>query len=235
MDILWFLRRRLRFISDLYDTATAASRDTMLKIEEGEPPYVDTRDPECDDVSVPAFLEEYQEASESAEVIGHWCLIMAHASLKAFLEEYIAEMAGRYPKAFGDLHAKLDSTKASNWLERYRTVFLLELRIDWNEAPVKLTDIEQINLTRDDLIHNVNVTSTYIYQTKKHGQRYPQSLFADEMWAGLASGGRIKVGREELTRALEIVEDFCRWLEEIRSNYLAHVRTTEEPTGDGGA
>ena len=70
MDLLWFVRRRLEFIDRLYDQTTAPFRETIRKIDAGEAPFVDTRNPEYDDVSEPMFLEEYQEAAESIEVVG---------------------------------------------------------------------------------------------------------------------------------------------------------------------
>ena len=77
-----------------------------------------------DDVSGdPPFLEELQEASESIEVLGHWCLCMVYASLKAYLEEYVAEMARHFRKAFSDLPERLASKKAKSWFERYRLLF----------------------------------------------------------------------------------------------------------------
>lgn len=51
----------------------------MQKIEAGEPPFVDTRDPEYADE--PAFLAEWQETEESVAVLGQWCLCMVQGSL----------------------------------------------------------------------------------------------------------------------------------------------------------
>jgi hypothetical protein len=216
MDILWFFHRRLQLVSTLYDDATAPFRETMRKIEDGEEPFVDRRDPESQDVTEPAFLQEFLETSEAVELIGNWCLIMVHASLQAFLKEYVAELARTHGHNVAEVRSSLDAIRAKNWFERYRLFFLQQLGIDWENSPVKLTDLEQINLTRDDLIHNVEVTTTYVYRAKKHAERFPKSLFTDEMWEALGIGSKIKVGRDELTRALQIVDTFCMWLEDLR-------------------
>ena len=79
---------------------------------------------------------------------------------------------------------------ARNWFERYHLFFRLEFGIDWESSPVRITDLEQTNLTRDDLVHNVDVTITYIYRAKSHAERFPQSVFADEMWRGWVSAIR---------------------------------------------
>jgi len=65
MNILYFLCRRLHLVSQLYDESTKPFREAVQKIEAGEPPYVDNRNPEDDDVSEPAFLEEALRALES--------------------------------------------------------------------------------------------------------------------------------------------------------------------------
>jgi len=86
-----------------------------------------------------------------------------------------------------------------------------------------------MNLTRDDLIHNVDVTTTHaVYQTKKHAERYPDGVFVDKTYATLGIGGRIRIRRAELTRAMESVDGFCRWLEEIRNDYSAYRKYTPE-------
>jgi hypothetical protein len=222
MDLLWFLQRRLRFTHDLYHGATSPFRETLRQIEAGEPPFVDARDPENGDTD-PPFLDEYQRAAEAIEVIGHWCLCMVFASCKAYLEECVDEMARDY-RGLGDLRQILAQKKAKSWFERYRLLFLEELGIDWEKGPVKLADLEHMNLARDDLTHNVEVMSMYVYQTESHAQRYPKGRFVDDLWTRLGLGGRIKVGPEELTAAITVVDEFCRWLEDIRLHYPKHVR-----------
>ncbi len=78
MDLLYFLKERLKFIEQLYDGAVAPFEETKRKIEEHEPPYVDNRDPEY--VSEPAFLSEWQQADDSIMVIGHWALCIVHGA-----------------------------------------------------------------------------------------------------------------------------------------------------------
>ncbi len=228
MDLLWFLRRRLEFINKLYDQTTLSFQEIVRKINAGEAPFVDTRNPEYQDVSEPMFLDEYQEAGESIEVIGHWCLCMVYASFKAYLAEYVSEMARDY-RGLGDLKEKLMARKNMNWFERYRLSFLEDMGIDWHKGPVKLSELEHLNLARDDVTHNVDVMSMYVYQTERHAARYPKGLFVDEVWMNLNLGGRIKVGRDELTSGLRMVDDFCAWLEDIRIHYRAHIRATEAP------
>ena len=226
MDLLWFLQRRLTFVSNLYDESTAVFQETIRKIDAGEPPFVDNRSAEDEDVSEPLFLEQYQQAGESIEVIGHWCLCMVYASCKAYLEEYIREMERDY-RGLGDLRTKLAGKKAKSWFERYRLLFLEELGIDWRKGPVDLAQLEHLNLTRDDVTHNVDVMSILVFQTDRHKEQHPKGLFIDD-WACLSLGGRIKVGREELTAALRTVDGFCAWLEDIRLHYPSYIKSLAE-------
>ncbi len=59
--------------------------------------------------------------------------------------------------------------------------------------------------------------------------RSPGGLSVAELWWNLNLRGKIKVGRDELTAALQMIEDFCAWLEDIRIHYRAYIETTEAP------
>lgn len=121
------------------------------------------------------------------------------------------------------MQADLAATRGKGWFDRYRTFFRDQLTIDFARSPISIDEIEHMNLTRDDLIHNVDITTTNaVYQTKKHADRYPDGVFVDKSYAMLRIGGRIHIRRAELTRAMENVDAFCRWLEEIRNDYPAY-------------
>jgi hypothetical protein len=59
MDLLYFLKQRLQFLQNLYDSTVSVFEEKKQRIEAGEP-YIDSRDPEYADE--PAFLAEWQEA-----------------------------------------------------------------------------------------------------------------------------------------------------------------------------
>jgi len=145
MNLLYFLKTRLRFIEQLYDGAAAPFVETKRQIEAGEQPYVDNRDPEYYD-GEPAFLTEWQEADDSVIVIGHWCLCMVQASLKAYLEECIGP-SGAYWWDPKHLRGELPKKQGGSWFGRYRLLFLEDLGVDWSTGPVSLDELEQLNLT----------------------------------------------------------------------------------------
>ncbi|MBK3338665.1 hypothetical protein [Burkholderia pseudomallei] len=79
MDVAWFLSRRLDFIRQLYASSSAPFVDRRTKIENKEEPFVPPEDPE------PAFMLEWQEASDSIDVLGHAWLCMLSSALQAYL------------------------------------------------------------------------------------------------------------------------------------------------------
>jgi hypothetical protein len=227
MDLLHFLKTRLKFIEQLYDGAVSPFAETKRKIEEHDPPYVDNRDPEY--VSEPAFLEEWQLADDSVIVVGHWCLCMVQAAFKAYLEECIGPHGGYWWNS-ERLRAELAKKQGGSWFGRYRLLFLEDLGVDWSTGPVSLDELEQLNLTRDDLNHNTDIMSMWIERSEKHAERYPVGLFTDDMWAQAGLGiERVKVDKEKLLLAVQFVERFCTWLDAIRCNYPKYVAEGASP------
>jgi len=225
MDLLYFLKERLRFIEQLYDDAVSPFVETKRKIEDHEHPYIDNRDPE--DASEPAFLSEWQQADDSIMVIGHWALCMAQASLQAYLKGCIGPTGSIWwrPKILLSLLAK---KQGKSWFGRYRLLFLEDLGIDWTKGPVSLSELEQLNLTRDDVIHNMDVLTVNVERTEQHTERYPVGLFTDELWAKIGFE-RVKVDKEKLRHAIELVAKFCAWIEGIRCTYPRYVQNQSEP------
>ena len=187
MDLLYFLKTRLKFIEQLYDGAVSPFVEIKRKIEEHKPPYIDNRNPEY--VSEPASSRVGQQADDSVIVVGHWCLCMVQASLKAYLERCIGPHGGLWWNS-ERLRAELPKKRGGSWFGRYRLLFLDDLGVDWNSGPVSLAELEQLNLTRDDLNHNVDMLSMSIERNEQHVERYPVGLFMDESWARLGYGAR---------------------------------------------
>jgi hypothetical protein len=215
MDLLYFLKARLKFIEQLYDGAVAPFEETKRKIEHHESPYIDDRNPEH--VSEPAFLAEWQQTDDSIMVVGHWALCMVQASLKAYLEECISPLGSIWWSP-DILHGELPKKKGGSSFGRYRLLFLEDLGIDWDKGPVPLSELEQLNLTRDDLIHNLDMFSMSVERVEKHAERFPTGLFTDELWYGLGME-RVKVDKKKLMLAIELVEKFCAWIDSIRCTY----------------
>jgi hypothetical protein len=221
MDLLYFLKSRLDFIERLYDGAISQFEETKRKIEAQEPPYLDSRDPEC--VDEPAFLPEWQDADDSIMTIGYWALCMVQSSLKAYLRECVGPLGNVWWNP-DQLKAELPNKKGGSEFGRYRLLFLEDLEVDWNQGPVKLADLEQLNLTRDDLTHQVDMFNTNVARAAKHASRYPAGMFVDEPWARVGVE-RLKVDKEKLLLAIDLVRRFCGWLDEIRTDFPAYLES----------
>src|SRR5260370_26421546 len=229
MDLLYFLKSRLRFIEQLYDGAVPSFIETKRKIDAGEPHYVDNRNPEYYD-GEPAFLSERQQAYDSVNVLGYWFLCAVQASLQAYLKAYVGP-SGAYWWNAKRLEKKLrDKPRKASWFEKYPLLFLDDLGIDWTSGPVSLDELEQLNLTGNDLNHNVDMMSLSVSRTREHAARFPDGLFTDELWTrdGMKFFGidTLKVDKEKLSLAIKLVEEFCAWLEGIRCRYPHYIKET---------
>jgi hypothetical protein len=214
MDLLYFFKTRLEFIEQLYDSVVIPFEEVKRKIDAGEAPYVDHRDPEY--VDEPAFLEEWQQADDSIMVVGQWCLCMVQMALKAFLKECIGPAGSVWWRTMR-LHEAL-LKKKGDWFVRYKALFLDELGIDWDRGPVPLGELEQLNLTRNDLIHNMDMFSMSIERDEAHAKKFPTGLFTDGGWFGLKFD-RVRIDRAKLQLAIALVAEFCGWLDGVRCSY----------------
>jgi hypothetical protein len=135
--------------------------------------------------ATPPFLEEWQESDESVMVLGHWCLCMVQASLQTYLQDSISTY-GFYWWKPSSLIARLSHIKkADGTFQRYRLLFRDHLGIDWEKGPVAIADLEQLNLTRNNLIHPIDIMSFSVKRDEKHAEGFPIGLFIDDLWKGL--------------------------------------------------
>jgi len=224
VDLLYFLDRRLAFVQKLYDSTVGPFEERKRQIDAGEPPYVYAGDPDDYDGD-PPFLEKWQEADESVMVVGHWCLCMIQASLQTYLQDSISPYGSYWWKP-ATLMALLGKKKGDSKFQRYRLLFRDHLGVDWEKGPVAIADLEQLNLTRNDLIHPIDLASLRVQRDEKHVERFPTGLFTDDLWKGLDIE-RIRVDRAKLELAIRLVTDFCTWLDGIRCRYPEYIRAVD--------
>lgn len=207
MDILSGLRDKLRFIERFYESASEPFREIKRKIEASEEPFVPPPfDPETASDFDPPFLEEWQEAEESLNLIGQAALNLVQASFRDYLAWYL----------------KLDrvelSAKGAHWLERYKNQFLETYGIDWSESPVSVDELEEVNLARNDVEHNGEPFGMSRSQSKGHRARFPLGVFVHEIDRQIAASsehewlGRIQITQENLGQAIRRIETFCEFL-----------------------
>ena len=109
------MNQRLAFVEHFHATTTATFVENVRKIEAGEPPYADNRDPEY--VDEPAFLAEWQDASSAITLIGAACLDILQSTFHAFLDEYMKQLG------IEENIPKLKGLNQKSWLGNYRVYF----------------------------------------------------------------------------------------------------------------
>jgi hypothetical protein len=210
MDLLHFLRERVRFVRYLYEATIPAFAETKRKIEAGEEPFVDRRC--CEDADEPAFLAEWKDADLAIDVIGMTCLSMLQTAFRSFLKEYIKQVGGQ------KLLEGVSRIRKGSWFAKYRAFFKEELGVDWAASGVDLGFLEQMILTRNDFHHNADIFSGYVFQTKDHAEKYPDTAFRDSRWPSDSwlLRARLRVDRPRFEAAIEALEKLCEYLESLR-------------------
>lgn len=212
MDVTYFLRERMWFISNYFDVASAPFLETMRKIEAEEapfePPYFD---PDTMDTS-PPYLEEWRQAQAGAEIVGQTSVSMLSEALKAYFVtvERLAGldcMASCGPKSF-----------KKGFVQGYRACFAAN-GFNWNSCPADFNILEQIVLARNASQHSPDLISPHARHTKETLKHHPNPLFISEYENDLLKrhGGSwftepsVHVTRATLDAALSEVEKLAHW------------------------
>jgi len=212
LDILAGLKDKLRFIERHYPAASDPFRETKRKIEDGEAPFEPQPfDPDTATDFDPPFLERWQEADESLNIEGQAALKLVHNAFHDYLKWFVV-LSGVKLAASG-----------RNWLERYKKHFHDAYGIDFEQGPVPLDDLEEVNLARNDAEHSSDPFGMTRRQSGEHQLRFPTGLFVDEIDKQMAQSsggdgwpGRINVTDVGLKEAIRRVETFCEWLDSQR-------------------
>lgn len=85
MDLVFFLRDRLKFAKYFYSNASKPFTNIVAAIENEEPPFV----PEYDESEEPPYLQEWQDAKTGLESVGLTALSMVASSLQLFLNDWV--------------------------------------------------------------------------------------------------------------------------------------------------
>jgi hypothetical protein len=212
MDLAYFLNQRLAFVEYFHTGTTASFQEVKRKIEAGEPPYVDTRDPAY--VDEPTFFEEWEKADAAMTITGAACLDLLQSTFHVFLNEYMRQIGQE--KIIPQL-PQLKKLEQKGWFGNYKVFFQVDLQIDWAASGADLDLLEQVILTRNDFTHNSDLLSFDAFQTLFHSEKYPSSAFADPKWKTmLMRRTPLSVPTETLHRATETLRTLCEYLDRER-------------------
>ena len=207
MEIQAGLRDKLRFIEHHYAAASAPFRETKRKIDAGEGPFEPPPfDAETATDFRPPFLEQWQEANESLNIEGEVALQLVQGALREYLSSFI------------NLHGDPLTASGKNWPRLYRKHFLETHGIDWEEGPVPLDELEEVNLARNDVERGGEPFGKTRRLTNDRELGFPADRFVDEIEKQVfqASGrswpGRFEVSDSGLKEAIRRVESLCEFL-----------------------
>ena len=214
MDVNFFLTERTRFIQMYYDKASAPFRDTIDRIEAGDPPF----EPPYSEDGEPPFLAEWMKANDAEQIVGRTCVSMLSDSLKIYFQTW----EGQFRISCRDICPKAFKR---GFVNGYRTYFEQACKIDWSQSPIDLDVLEQIVHARNDSQHPSDIHTWRVPHRGALGQQDRHLIFATEVErATLVSaepgsflsilGPEVRVSRDSLFTAIEQVERFAAWFDE---------------------
>ena len=215
MTVAYFLKQRTAFIRQFYATASAPYLDRLARIEGEQEPWV----PGYSEDGEPPFLEEWQEADESLQVLGRSCVSMLAATLHAYLNSWV-KLTGI------EVEDSLKSAFKRGWLHGYKAYFARHIRIKFETGPANLAVLEELVLARNQIQHPTSIETGSSHYSADDLRKIPHPFFVDEREMELFSASdqgirawllppSIRVTPGKLAAALSEVEQFCEWLETV--------------------
>jgi hypothetical protein len=215
MDVLYFLKERTAFIRQFYERASSPFEERIRLIEAGEEPFV----PPYSEDGEPPFLEEWIEADESRDALGHACISMLSASLQLFLQTW----SDNLHLQCRDEHKK--QFKKNGWFNGFRVCFEEAIGVSWEQSPTDLVLLEEMALARNRVQHPTEIHTVGIQHSRHDYEKLGRRLFFTDQFGKKAAellnegefswlmGPTVKVSSGQLMEALSAVEAFCEWLD----------------------
>ncbi len=164
MDIHFFYKQRLEFISYFYKNTSVPFIEIKHKIESEEEPYI----PQNLCQEEPEYLKEWKDAEEGLHTVGYTCLSMLSSALHSYLKQSI----GNIKNTSVD-----ENVFKKGWFNGYKKLLESEFEIHMVNSGVDLELIEQIALARNRIQHPDTLTSNYVSHSKKDANRFSSLAF----------------------------------------------------------
>lgn len=209
MDYIYFVDERLNLALYTFNLGTAPFEEVRRKIEVSEPPYdhPSGRDDSEDD----AYQESFENAGVAIQVIGMSCVELVQTALHVFLKKFVERSFGH------QLLDRVSQIREDGWFLKFKALFATNADYDWVNSGADLDLIEPLCLTRNDFHHSVDLTTRYPYQSKKHADKYSDSLFLDPAFGGVLMRERpLLVTRETLQSSVNEVRKLCEHIVNAR-------------------
>jgi len=215
VDVRFFLRQRTEFIRQFYVNGTKEFFETQRKIEANEPPF----EPPYSEDGEPPFLEEWQDADDSIQLVGYACVSMLSSALQLLFITWQRNL--RLPAA---TPFKKDFKKG--WYNGYGAYFKHHIGIDFSQAPVKHQLIKEIILARNKAQHPTNILFHLVDSPMLNSddddlrphfveERFrPPEQTSESLWSLAGLKQTLHVSEENLESAILEVEQFADWFED---------------------
>ena len=214
MDIEYFLKSRTSFIRYFYEQAVRSFNEIKIAIENKEEPYI----PPYSEDGEPPFIEEWMDAEQGVEIVGHACISMLSSSLYLFLKSWVNRLEKEHGMKFNA------NFKKRGWFNGYKQIFN-ELQLPLSQCGADLDIVEQITLARNRVQHPEKLTKMVVDHSGSDLKRFPKLFFANEtelkMTIHDTDGSAIwwlrpsvKSTKEKIFAAIDQVEALCSWLGE---------------------
>lgn len=202
------LNKQFQFIKSFYLTAEPALKALMRK-----------HNPQVASENLRLIEEEkWQEAAKGLEVLGQCSLALVSKAIQDYLREFIGSERSK-------------TVKGSSWFDKYCNALEERTSFKWPAAPVTRHRIEQINLCRNDFMHDSAIDASQPLKSDKHFKKQPISRFDDPAELAVRKAlaqmnkrkfedlpGPLTVSRSELFKAIADAEAFCAFVDEQTFN-----------------
>lgn len=212
MDVHRFFSRRIAFIRQFYENASAPFVERKRRIEAGEGPF----EPPYSDDGEPPFIAEWSEADDSLHVLGYASVSMLAAALHLYFRTWEQQCRVKAAEQF-----KAEFKRG--WVSGYRAYCKEILGIDFNDGPCDLKLIEEVVLARNRAQHPDSLVMTLPTYTDSDLKKLPSALFIDlrrEVYQSLDGIEKewlmphtLHVSQEKLIKVINEVERFADWLD----------------------
>jgi len=214
VDIEHFLKSRTSFIRYFYENAVRPFNEIKIAIENKQEPYI----PPYSEDGEPPFIEEWMDAEQGVETVGHACISMLSSSLQLFLKSWVTRLENAHGMKF---NANL---KKKGWFHGYKQIFN-ELELPLSQCGANLDLIEQITLARNRVQHPEELAQLGVDHSESDLKKFPKPFFAHETELKMASRDgdgsatwwlrpSVKSSKEKIFKAINQVEVLCAWLEQ---------------------
>jgi hypothetical protein len=214
MDIEFFLKLRTDFIRYFYENSVKPFDEIKTAIEKGDAPYI----PPYSEDEVPPFLEEWMNAEQGVDAVGHACISMLSSSLKLFLKSWVDRLEKQQGIKFNV------DFKKNGWFNGYKQIFD-QMQLPLSQCVVDFDVVEQVTLARNRVQHPEELTALRVNHSGSDLKRFPKPFFASETELNMAIRDddesvtwwlrpSVKPAREKILTAIDQVESLCSWLEE---------------------